>query len=213
MRPSGGSKHSSVWHIGMHKNESPADVTRPREADPKRSTEAGKRRRRLWHSAASALWPPSRPTPLVASLVSIAVLGAFAAWNINAPPIPAPSAPEPISVAPSTNIVSTLSPDRARGLKPKDTFTECSSCPQMIVVPPGSFTMGSPASEPKRFPTEGPQHMVTFARPFAVQQFALGSFSLDKVLALARERLPALAHHRIPPLTPAVISSFNRSGV
>ena len=43
----------------------------------------------------------------------------------------------------------------------------------MIVVPPGSFTMGSPASEPKRFPTEGPQHMVTFARPFAVQQFAL----------------------------------------
>ena len=33
--------------------------------------------------------------------------------------------------------------------------------------------MGSPASEPKRFPTEGPQHMVTFARPFAVQQFAL----------------------------------------
>jgi formylglycine-generating enzyme required for sulfatase activity len=30
-----------------------------------------------------------------------------------------------------------------RALKPKDTLQECSNCPEMIVVPAGSFTMGS----------------------------------------------------------------------
>jgi formylglycine-generating enzyme required for sulfatase activity len=31
----------------------------------------------------------------------------------------------------------------------------------MVVVPAGSFTMGSPASEPGRYDTEGPQRRVT----------------------------------------------------
>ena len=33
--------------------------------------------------------------------------------------------------------------------------------------------MGSPESEPERFGSEGPQHEVTFARPFAVGKFAV----------------------------------------
>jgi formylglycine-generating enzyme required for sulfatase activity len=41
----------------------------------------------------------------------------------------------------------------------------------MIVVPPGSFMMGSPASETDRLDREGPQHEVTIARPFAVSKF------------------------------------------
>jgi formylglycine-generating enzyme required for sulfatase activity len=41
----------------------------------------------------------------------------------------------------------------------------------MIVVPAGSFTMGSPASEPGGSSNEGPQHTVTFAPQFAVGQF------------------------------------------
>ncbi|MGO9004561.1 MAG: SUMF1/EgtB/PvdO family nonheme iron enzyme [Beijerinckiaceae bacterium] len=56
-------------------------------------------------------------------------------------------------------------------LKPKDEFKECANCPPMVVVPPGSFTMGSPASEPGRFDNEGPQHVVSFAKPFAVGKF------------------------------------------
>jgi formylglycine-generating enzyme required for sulfatase activity len=43
----------------------------------------------------------------------------------------------------------------------------------MIVVPAGSFTMGSPASEPGRAADEGPQRKVTIARQFAVGQFEL----------------------------------------
>jgi formylglycine-generating enzyme required for sulfatase activity len=46
-------------------------------------------------------------------------------------------------------------------------FAECSGCPEMVVVPAGSFEMGSPEDEPSRDPDEG-LHEVTFARPFAV---------------------------------------------
>jgi formylglycine-generating enzyme required for sulfatase activity len=57
------------------------------------------------------------------------------------------------------------------GLKAKDEFKECEKCPAMVVVPAGSFTMGSPQSEPGRYDNEGPLHDVTFAKPFAVGKF------------------------------------------
>jgi formylglycine-generating enzyme required for sulfatase activity len=40
----------------------------------------------------------------------------------------------------------------------------------MIVIPAGSFPMGSPATEKDRY-DEGPQHLVTIAKPFAVSKF------------------------------------------
>jgi formylglycine-generating enzyme required for sulfatase activity len=43
----------------------------------------------------------------------------------------------------------------------------------MIVVPAGSFTMGSPPAEKGRGNDEGPQHAVTIANPFAVSEFEL----------------------------------------
>lgn len=53
-------------------------------------------------------------------------------------------------------------------LKPKDVFKDCANCPEMVVVPAGSFEMGSPTGEPGHFAEEGPQHLVTISRPFAV---------------------------------------------
>ena len=47
-------------------------------------------------------------------------------------------------------------------------FKDCSVCPEMIVVPSGSFTMGSLSSEIGRKDTESPQRRVRFTRPFAV---------------------------------------------
>ena len=45
---------------------------------------------------------------------------------------------------------------------------DCEACPELVVVPAGSFMMGSPASEWGRFNNEGPQRRVTIAEPFAV---------------------------------------------
>ena len=44
---------------------------------------------------------------------------------------------------------------------------ECKKCPELVVVPPGSFMMGSPAGESEREDDEGPVHRVTLL-PFAV---------------------------------------------
>jgi formylglycine-generating enzyme required for sulfatase activity len=64
-------------------------------------------------------------------------------------------------------------------LQSKDSFRECATdqskdfCPEMIVVPAGSFVMGSPLTEVHRHADEGPQHYVTIAKPFAVSKFEL----------------------------------------
>ena len=107
-----------------------------------------------------------------------------------APPIPTPSA-DPcagaaVTVSQSPRPACPLSAAAERALKPKDSFRECDRCPEMVVVPAGSFTMGSPESE--RTPvaaafvtygivpgglttapplsSEGPQHKVTISQPF-----------------------------------------------
>jgi formylglycine-generating enzyme required for sulfatase activity len=66
---------------------------------------------------------------------------------------------------------SPLTAAEERALKPKDSFRECDVCPEMVVVPAGSFVMGSPPNEVGRFEREGPQHRVAIARPFAVGKY------------------------------------------
>ena len=59
-----------------------------------------------------------------------------------------------------------------RALKPKDAFRECAKdCPDMVVIPAGSFVMGSPPEEKDRADHEGPQHAVALDKPFAVAKF------------------------------------------
>ena len=47
-------------------------------------------------------------------------------------------------------------------------FRDCPVCPEVVVVPPGSFLMGSLATEEGYHPTEGPQREVTISQPLAV---------------------------------------------
>ncbi len=47
-------------------------------------------------------------------------------------------------------------------------FRDCAACPEMVVVPAGSFMMGSPESSVEGFYEEKPHHRVTIGYAFAV---------------------------------------------
>jgi formylglycine-generating enzyme required for sulfatase activity len=69
-------------------------------------------------------------------------------------------------------------------LKPGDIFRDCWVCPEMVVVPAGTFTMGSPESENlKTYVDEGPQHEVTIARPFAVGRLEVSYEEWDECVS------------------------------
>jgi formylglycine-generating enzyme required for sulfatase activity len=51
--------------------------------------------------------------------------------------------------------------------------------PEMVVVPAGSFIMGSPDDEPQREGSESPRHEVTIAHPFAVARHAVTRGQFD----------------------------------
>ena len=71
-------------------------------------------------------------------------------------------------------------------LRPGDVFRECAVearedyCPQMVVVPAGSFMMGS--TVPNQ-PTSQPQHKVAIAAPFAVSKYELTFDQWDTCVA------------------------------
>jgi formylglycine-generating enzyme required for sulfatase activity len=56
-------------------------------------------------------------------------------------------------------------------LSPGQAFRDCAACPAMMVIPAGSFRMGSPESETDRGDDEGPAHTVVFAAPFAMGRY------------------------------------------
>jgi formylglycine-generating enzyme required for sulfatase activity len=88
-----------------------------------------------------------------------------------------------IDIAAEQEATAPLSAAEERALKPKDSFKECAQCPEMVVVPAGSFTMGSPDSEEGRIEEEGPQHRVTFGRSFGVGKFAVTFEEWDACVA------------------------------
>jgi formylglycine-generating enzyme required for sulfatase activity len=99
---------------------------------------------------------------------------------------------------------SRLSPATERALKPGSIFSDCRDCPQMMVVPAGSFMMGSPDSDPDRRVEETPYHPVTIARQFGISVtevtfaqwdtcHALGGCSADPSdLGFGRDARPVL---------------------
>ena len=67
-------------------------------------------------------------------------------------------------------------------LKPGTSFRDCADCPEMIVVPTGSFTMGSPATEAGRGTDEGPQRRVDIPKPFAVSRLEVSRAQYEAFL-------------------------------
>jgi formylglycine-generating enzyme required for sulfatase activity len=78
--------------------------------------------------------------------------------------------------APKAPVSPPAAPARAAG-----SLKDCRDCPEMIVVPAGTFTMGSPPGEKYRG-TEL-QHPVTFAKPFAVSRFEITFAQWDACVA------------------------------
>lgn len=48
------------------------------------------------------------------------------------------------------------------------TFKDCPTCPEMMVLPAGTASLGAVANDQAARPTEGPARPVTFAAPFAI---------------------------------------------
>jgi formylglycine-generating enzyme required for sulfatase activity len=93
------------------------------------------------------------------------------------------SSSQAMTVSWSSRQAKPLSAEEVCALKPKDVFKECDKCPEMVLVRAGSFNMGSPASESGRHSDEGPQHQVSFSRPFAVGKFAVTFDEWDACVA------------------------------
>ncbi len=90
----------------------------------------------------------------------------FAAWfalvagSLCLAPLP--------GTAGATGAASAGAGDSEAALPEGESFRDCAECPQMVVVPAGTYSMGSPESDPDRFVDEVPVHAVTFREPFAV---------------------------------------------
>jgi formylglycine-generating enzyme required for sulfatase activity len=88
------------------------------------------------------------------------------------------------AVCSSAAAQSPLSAEQERALKPKDSFKQCTVCPEMVMVPAGTFSMGSPKNEKGRDDNESPQHKVTIAGAFAAGKFEV---TVDQFAAFAEE--------------------------
>jgi formylglycine-generating enzyme required for sulfatase activity len=75
------------------------------------------------------------------------------------PPVAAP--PAPASPSPAEPRGPAIVSPPAAG-----TIIREAPGPEMVLIPAGSFVMGSPDSEPGQYHDEGPAHRVTIARPF-----------------------------------------------
>lgn len=126
---------------------------------------------------------------LVVAVVTVSAADSASARSKRAGPAPVPpaQAAEPPAPAPrqffAERPVQPLTPEIEQSLRPRDSFKECQGCPEMVVVPKGSFIMGTPADELQREPGEDPQHRVTFEHPFAVGRFSVSFDEWDACLA------------------------------
>jgi formylglycine-generating enzyme required for sulfatase activity len=147
-----------------------ADLARQKLAEIKVPNDLAQQENSLKAAQAGASSAPSKKTQVA----------------VVAPPVaPAPG----VSSDPCRNwlvpvsLSCPLSSEAERALKSKDVFRECGECPEMVVVPSGSFTMGAP-SDMKGLEHEVPQHQVTIPSAFAVGKFTV---TLDQFSGFVKE--------------------------
>ena len=72
-------------------------------------------------------------------------------------------------------LASCLATSWAQGqtLQPGETFRDCDDCPEMVVLPAGTFELRTPPWGPGHPHNEGYFYPVTFSQPFAVGKFEI----------------------------------------
>jgi len=176
-----------VWRDGLPEWTKASLVPELVVPQPLPSTIDGRKKRRRF------AWSlrPSRRALFTACVLGVALVGSVGVWlDMQRTPIkvmpvqsPVPAQAPAGAVQPAPTNIGQLSPERERALQPKNSFTECNNCPEMVVVPAGAFMMGSLDNEQGRFSDESPQHRVTIAEPFAVSRFAVTFEEWDACVA------------------------------
>lgn len=131
--------------------------------------------------------PPARRSPTAWPLIAVGlvVVSAGAAWllavpDAAAPPpavvvpaepppavgVPAEPPAEPVRAQPAAPGPVVAAPEVPQGV-----LRDCPDCPDLVMVPAGNFTMGSPDSDANRREREGPPQRITFAKPFAIGRY------------------------------------------
>jgi formylglycine-generating enzyme required for sulfatase activity len=72
----------------------------------------------------------------------------------------------PLAPSPAASTGSAKAPEPA--VAPGKPFRDCPNCPELVSIPTGSFSMGSPATDEVDRRDEKPQVKVTIAKPFAL---------------------------------------------
>jgi formylglycine-generating enzyme required for sulfatase activity len=94
------------------------------------------------------------------------------------------ASPEPVGEEPH---------DRSEGLpEPGTVFRDIDApwCPELTVIAPGTFMMGSPAHEEGRSGDEGPQHQVSIGYPFAAGRYPVTFEEFDRFVAETARKRP-----------------------
>ena len=89
---------------------------------------------------------------------------------------------KPLYYLPLTALFASAIPALAQAnppAPPGTVFKDCKHCPEMVVLPVGSFVMGTPQDEVGREPDEGPMHIVTFSKPIAISRFQITAGEFD----------------------------------
>jgi formylglycine-generating enzyme required for sulfatase activity len=137
-------------------------------------------RARLQRKGREGTWPKRIAVALVAVLVIFGI--GIAVYELIQPRI----RQKPTPLAMNGNSIPSLPASGPGGstrktvaacpptCRPHDVFKDCDVCPEMVVVPAGWFSMGSPPSEPDRERDEGPvSYPVKIATPFAVGKYEI----------------------------------------
>jgi len=108
---------------------------------------------------------PPMPTALLPAVTAAepaaapAALASSSGDTASSPPATSP-VPQAAAAAPPVPFVR---PSITARTPPGTQFRDCADCPTMVVVPAGSFLMGTPEGEAGRTPIEGPRQRVAIA--------------------------------------------------